>query len=135
MSSTYEGAGEIRLSRAPWASVGNAPVQDLQATGLGSLEASRGGLHVQVTCPGDSGPTVVQGEMDTLCGDFSTDSWSTDSWSTDSWSTDSWSTDSWSTDSWSTDKLVTDSWSTDSWSTDSWSSASWDSAPAPSSGQ
>ena len=44
------------------ASVGSAPVQDLQATGLGSLEASRGGQHVQVTCPGDTdadrGPAV-----------------------------------------------------------------------------
>ena len=106
--------------------VGVAPMVDM------AERAVAGGHHVQVTCPGDTQPTVIQGEMDTRCGDFSSDSWSSDSWSSDSWSSDSWSSDSWSSDSWSSDSWSSDSWSSDSWSSDSWSSASWD--PAPSAG-
>ena len=42
VSSTYQGAGEIKLSRAAWANVSSAPVQDLQATGLGRAPRPRG---------------------------------------------------------------------------------------------
>ena len=58
---TTEGAGELRLNRAVYASVGSAPAQALNATGLGSLEGSRGGQHVTVTCPGDDNPTARRG--------------------------------------------------------------------------
>jgi serine protease AprX len=133
-AASYQGAGEIKLNRAPWASVGNAPVQDLEATGLGSLEASRGGVHVSAICPGDSTATVIQGEMDVLCqawdGDqWSTEAWTGDQWSGDQWSGDQWSGDQWSGDQWSGDQWSGDQWSGDQWSGDQWSGNSWDPAP------
>ena len=55
--SQVQGAGEIRINRAQGASVGNAPVQTLQALGTGTLEGSRGDQHVSVICNGDTTPT------------------------------------------------------------------------------
>jgi serine protease AprX len=113
-----QGKGEVRLSRALSASVSAAPTQDLDALGLGSLEASRGGQHISVLCPGDSTPTEIIGEVDAQCNAFDSGEWSYESWSYESWSYESWSYESWSYES----------WSYESWSYESWSQNSWDSA-------
>ncbi|BEP12287.1 hypothetical protein acdb102_05980 [Acidothermaceae bacterium B102] len=129
-----EGAGELRLNRAVYAYVGSAPTQALSATGLGSIEASRGGLHVLAACAGSTDLTLIEGEIDVSCqawdGDqWSGDQWSGDQWSGDQWSGDQWSGDQWSGDQWSGDQWSGDQWSGDQWSGDQWSSQSWDAAP------
>jgi serine protease AprX len=125
-----EGAGEVRLNRALYANVGSAPTQVLSATGMGSLEASRGGNNVWVLCPGDSAPSEVTGEVDAQCQPWDAESWSAESWSAESWSAESWSAESWSAESWSAESWSAESWSAESWSAESWSSASWDPEPA-----
>ena len=47
-----QGAGRVQLAAALTADPGPACWQVPTATGLGSLEASRGGSHVEVVCPG-----------------------------------------------------------------------------------
>ena len=139
LSATAQGAGEIRLSRALTANLAATPHQPLNATALGSLEASRGDQHVAVVCPGSSQSTEIIGEVDAGCNAWSTDTWATDTWATDTWATDTWATDTWATDTWATDTWATDTWATDTWATDTWAtdtwatdtwaSQSWDAAP------
>jgi serine protease AprX len=120
--SSVAGRGRVSLAGAMTAPVAAAPIQPITATGTGSLEASRGGRHVQTTCRGDSDPTVVVGEIDALCRSWDAAGWTRNAWTPANWSGNSWSGDSWSGDSWSGD-----SWSGDSWSAHGWSTAFWDS--------
>jgi serine protease AprX len=89
------------------------------STGLGSLEAARGSLHV--VAPNG---TVLVGEQ-TVVGPWNGTSWSGTSWSGTSWSGGSWSGTSWSGTSWSGGSWSGTSWSGTSWSGTSWSGTSW----------
>ena len=101
------------------------PVQQtITATGIGSLEASRGEAHVVTGCG------LIQGERDVFCNAwnpaaFTGSSWSGSSWSGSSWSGSSWSGSSWSGSSWSGSSWSGSSWSGSSWSGSSWSGSSW----------
>jgi serine protease AprX len=112
-SRTAQGHGRLWLPGATVLRVSSAPVQKSAATGLGSLEQSRGGRHVDATCPGDSATTKITGEQDSSCQAWDAQQWTSDSWSVDSWTSSRWSGDSWSRVSWSSD-----SWSSDSWTSD-----------------
>ncbi len=121
-----------------------APISDPIATsqkfkaskGSGSIEASRGTVHVKKKSKVD-----LLGEQ-TLAGSFDSAAWSAASatssawtnqvydakgrflsgtWAGSSWSGSSWSGSSWSGSSWSGS-----SWSGSSWSGSSWSGAGWD---------
>src|SRR5206468_198701 len=89
------------------------------STGLGSIEASRGSLHVYVMrcdASGSCQPVQVTGEVDVLGNSWSGNTWSGNSWSGNSWSGNSWSANSWSGNTWSGN-----TWSGNTWSGDSWS--------------
>jgi serine protease AprX len=74
------------------------------STGLGSLEASRGSLHIYVSQCDSAGvcqPVLLTGEYDVLGNKWSVNSWSANTWSGNSWSGNSWSANSWSANTWS----------------------------------
>ncbi len=121
---SVQGRGRVALDRALTATPSSS-VQLGRATGKGSLEASRGDRHLLTTCPGNSEPRAITGEMDALCRPWDADSWTADSWTADSWTADSWTADSWTADSWTADSWTADSWTADSWTADSWTSAFW----------
>jgi serine protease AprX len=103
-----------------------------RGTGLGSLEGSRGRLHVHSDLDGDGQLDLVEGERDVLGAPWDSTSWSSTSWSSTSWSSlisenPGWSSTSWSSTSWSGMFWSSTSWSSNSWSSTSWSSTSWSS--------
>ncbi|HEX7168135.1 MAG TPA: S8 family peptidase, partial [Acidimicrobiales bacterium] len=83
---SVQGVGRVRLDVAL-----NAPVpllgttQTSRATGLGSLEASRGGRNVQTDCGNDGTIDVIKGEIDTRCEAWNGTSWTGTSWTGTSW--------------------------------------------------
>jgi serine protease AprX len=137
-----QGNGELNLANALNRSTPNWAVSLPPSTGTGSLEQSRGSLHVQ------NGGSVLQGEKDIFGKSFDSvamalleaagsswsggtwngSSWSGSSWSGSSWSGSSWSASTWSGSSWSGSSWSGSSWSASSWSGSSWSSSSWSSA-------
>ena len=131
-----QGGGELNLARALRTSSAGAPVQTLGATGIGgTLEASRGGHHVSVICPGATEATEVVGEIDVRCGAFSADQWTADQWTADQWTADQWTADQWTADQWTADQWTADQWTADQWTADQWTAdqwtaSSWDAAPA-----
>jgi serine protease AprX len=141
-SRASQGNGELNLAGVLSRKTSNWSVPSPPSIGLGSLEQSRGSLHVQ------NYGVVLQGEKDIFGKAFNSammaileatgsswsggiwngSSWSGSSWSASSWSGSSWSASSWSGSSWSGSSWSGSSWSSSSWSGSSWSSSSWSSA-------
>ncbi|HET6794260.1 MAG TPA: S8 family peptidase, partial [Acidimicrobiales bacterium] len=120
-----EGAGLAQLGPDVLrASAAGAPNQPFAATGTGSLEASRGGVHVQATCNGT--PTVIQGEMDVYCDPWDGVSWTGVSWTGVSWTGVSWTGVSWTGVSWTGVSWTGVSWTNASWDGVSWTGGGWD---------
>ena len=107
----------------------------IRSTGTGSLEASRGTLHVYADTNYDGKPDYVSGEITAFGTPWTATSWSQNtwsdyawqgsSWSGGSWTTKSWSGMEWSTKSWSANKWTGSTWSSNAWSTKSWSANAW----------
>ena len=105
------------------------------STGLGSLEASRGTLHVYADPAGTGAWAPITGETDVLGQPWDARSWSARSWSSDAWlasgwgdltaTSPGWSTTAWSGRSWSGTSWDARSWSSSSFTARSWSDASW----------
>jgi serine protease AprX len=116
------GAGMMQLGAAERAKTPkNATQTHDPATGLGSLEAARGTMHVAM----DGVP--LTGEHDIFGSPWDGASWSGLSWSGLSWSGGEWNGSIWSGASWSGLSWSGASWSGLSWSGASWSGASWSS--------
>jgi serine protease AprX len=127
------GAGLVDADGAVLAAdgaVGNPNAGLDHAVGDGSLELSRGTMHVTADLDGDGSGDLVLGEIDVLGSPWDSNSWSSNSWSSDSWSSNSWSSliaenDGWSSNSWSSNSWSGMCWSSNSWSSNSWSSIAW----------
>jgi serine protease AprX len=120
------------INSGDWANVGL-----VRSLGAGTLEGSRGRLHVHTDLNHDGQLDLVTGEQDVLGAPWDSTSWSSTSWSSTSWSSTTWSSlisenggwasNSWSSTSWSGMYWSSTSWSSNSWSSTSWSSTSWSS--------
>jgi len=94
------------------------------STGVGSLEAARGGSHVADPETG----VELTGEQDIFGQPWDGRSWSEAAWEGRSWSGGTWNGSSWSGSSWSGRSWSGRSWSGSSWSGRSWSGRSWSDA-------
>ncbi len=120
-----EGSGRLSLHGALGTKAGPASWQQPVATGLGSLEASRGGQHVQVDCGEDGTPDVVIGEMTADCQPWDGSSWTGSSWTGSSWTGSSWTGSSWTGSSWTGSSWTGSSWTGSSWTGGTWAGSSW----------
>ena len=126
------GAGEVNAGAAVNAVndllgllIGRANVGNKPSTGTGSLERSRGSLHVYADLNNDGTPDYVSGEVDAFGSPWTSTSWAANSWPAYAWEAKSWSDDSWTAKSWSGMQWDATTWSENSWSAKSWSSNSW----------
>jgi hypothetical protein len=115
-----QGAGLVDLKEASEAPTPNAVQIWTPSTGLGSLEASRGTLHV--TSPEG---VVLQGEQDIFGNPWDGAGWSTASASGAGWSGAGWSGAGWSGAGWSGAGWSGAGWSGAGWSGAGWSGAGW----------
>jgi serine protease AprX len=138
------GAGQLNVDKAAGSALPKSDVTQSfpTSTGLGSLEASRGGSHVADPATG----VELTGETDatgrawtpdawaTACttgttwtgGNWNSRTWSNDSWSARTWSGQSWSGAVWEGRTWSARTWSGRTWSGRTWSGGSWAGASWD---------
>jgi serine protease AprX len=117
------GAGMIDLAAAEKATTPQKAAQTHDpSTGLGSLEAARGTMHVAMD------DEALTGEQDIFGQYWDGASWSGASWSGASWSAGEWNGSTWTGASWSGASWSGASWSGASWSGASWSGASWSGA-------
>ena len=122
-----QGAGVVDARsavRTPTPSASSVAQRFPVSTGLGSLEAARGGSHV---ADPETGVELV-GEQDIFGQPWDGRSWSQAAWEGRSWSGGTWNGSSWSGSSWSGSSWSGRSWSGSSWSGRSWSGRSWSDA-------
>src|SRR3954471_18156982 len=115
-----QGAGLLDLAKAKdTATPVNAKQSFALSTGVGSLELSRGSVHVTVA------GREVRGETDIRGRSFNASNWAAGLKNGTNWNGVSWSGVSWSGVSWSGVSWSGVSWSGVSWSGVSWSGVSW----------
>jgi serine protease AprX len=117
-----QGAGRLQLTGALTATPEDPP-QASYATGMGSLEASRGANHVVARCNGVD--TEIRGEIDVRCNAWDPAAWTGVSWNSDAWTGVSWSGVSWNGVSWSGVNWSDATWNGVSWSGGTWTGVSW----------
>jgi serine protease AprX len=139
-SANAQGAGELNLAAAMRATVSTATVQSFApASGLGSLEAGRGGVWVTAKSVALSGEKDIFGNPwnaqsivnATLAGTawsggvFNGTAWSGTGWSGTGWSGTAWSGTAWSGTGWSGTGWSGSTWSGTGWSGTGWSGTGW----------
>jgi serine protease AprX len=119
-TAAQKGAGLVDLATAKdTATPADAKQTFAVSTGVGSLEAARGSVHVTV------GGREIRGEVDVRGKAFDVRKWATGLRNGGNWNGMSWSGMSWSGMSWSGMSWSGMSWSGMSWSGMSWSGMSW----------
>jgi serine protease AprX len=88
--------------------------------GSGSLEASRGSMHVYADTNGDGVPELVQREIDVFGRPWTADSWNWTSWDAATWESDSWQGTGWDANSWDANSWDGNSWDGSEWAANSW---------------
>ena len=122
---SVQGAGRLQLAPALVAPAGPALTQTPTATGLGSIEASRGGRNVTTLCPGSATATVIIGEVDVRCEAWNPAAWTGRAWTGDAWNGSSWQGSSWQGSSWQGSSWQGGAWTGSSWQGSSWQGSSW----------
>jgi len=127
-----QGAGLIDLKVARTTATPVAAQTWMPATGLGSLDASRGSDHLEAE--GAEG-VALDGEQDIFGAPFDATSWAAEAlggttwaggvWNGNRWSGDSWSGNRWSGNRWSGDSWAGNRWSGNRWSGNRWSASEW----------
>ena len=111
------------MAAAVAAPVTAVPAQPLPATGLGSLEASRGGAWVTTDCGG----TVreVRGEIDVRCQPWDPAAWTGTAWKGDAWTGATWTGSTWTGTAWKGVGWSDASWTGTAWKGGTWTAGSW----------
>ncbi|MDZ4825189.1 MAG: S8 family serine peptidase [Actinomycetota bacterium] len=117
-----QGVGRVDLAAALIAQPTNE-VQPRPATGLGSIEASRGGGHVVADCNGVA--TDIVGEIDVRCEAWDPQMWTTSQWTGDDWTGVSWKDVDWSNATWDGVSWKDGTWTGVSWKDTNWTGVSW----------
>jgi Subtilase family len=117
-----QGAGLINVKaakEAPTPSLLLAKQLFPLATGVGSLELSRGSVHVE-----DAG-VALSGEHDIFGATFDSATWAALSLSGNTWSGGIWNGNTWSGNTWSGNTWSGNTWSGNTWSGNTWSGNTW----------
>jgi serine protease AprX len=122
---TQQGTGRVNLAGALTVDPGPAVQQRSVATGLGSLEASRGGRNVETDCFMDGTIDVIKGEITDKCQPWDGKSWTGNSWTGNSWTGNSWTGNSWTGNSWTGNSWTDATWTGNSWTGGTWTGNSW----------
>lgn len=80
-----QGSGRLNVGAALAADQGPAVQQVSTATGLGSIEGSRGGRNVESDCNGDGQRELIKGEMDVRCEAWTGAAWTGAAWTGAAW--------------------------------------------------
>ena len=123
-SAESQGAGRVQLASALAATPSLLP-QVSTATGLGSIEASRGGANVQSDCNGDGVAEIIRGEKDVRCEPWVPAAWTTSSWDSSAWLGDVWPQSDWAPALWDGRAWTGGTWSGRAWTGRAWTGSSW----------
>jgi serine protease AprX len=123
VASTSQGAGRVNLTAALTADPGPAQQQTPASSGLGSIDASRGGLYLSAVCNGAT--TTIQGEIDVRCEPWNGTTWTGTTWTGDMWTGTTWTGDMWTGTTWTGTAWTGGTWTGGSWYGTAWTGTTW----------
>jgi serine protease AprX len=120
----WQGRGLLDLAKARTTATPLTIQKPTAATGTGSLELSRGTLHLTLD------DVVLTGERDIFGRPFVSTLWAVmaatgSSWTGGVWNGSSWTGSSWTGSSWTGSSWTGSSWTGSSWTGSSWTGSSW----------
>jgi len=115
------GAGQINLARAARTRKSDGKQNNVAATGLGSLEAARGGAYVYDSVSG----AALTGEMDIFGNRWNAAAWATASNEQKGWSGGTWNGSTWTGTTWGAAVAGSKTWTPATWTGRSWSGVAW----------
>ena len=95
------------------------------SAGLGSVEASRGGLPLFADLNGDGLPEQVVGEVDALGAPWNPLGWTAAQWSATTWPTSPWAPYVAAADGWNQASVPAQRWAGTRWDEEAWNAKSW----------
>jgi serine protease AprX len=110
---------------AALASTATATRQPGTSSGLGSLEASRGGSNVSADCTGDGTLQVISGEIDVRCEPWDGAAWTASAWDVSAWMGDGWDATGWTEVQWDGRAWTGGRWSGRAWTGRAWTGSTW----------
>jgi serine protease AprX len=121
-----QGAGRIQLQSAitaalPLANLGVTQVP--LATGLGSLDLSRAGLDVAVTCNGTL--TTILGSLTADCQSWNPLAWTGSAWTGAAWAGATWPLNGWAPAVWTGGNWTGGNWTGGNWTGGNWTGGNW----------
>ena len=119
-----QGAGRLRVDRALVTEPDATFVQSPISSGLGSIDASRGGRRVQTDCRNDGVIDVIQGEIDVRC-----EAWSGSAWTGSAWTGSAWTGSAWTGSAWTGSAWTGSAWTGSAWTGSAWNGNTYDDDP------
>jgi serine protease AprX len=123
------GAGLVDAAAAVEAVAGGAFAglwQDWpRSTGLGSIDASRGGQRVYADVTGDGVPENVSGEIDVLGAPWDPAAFASTAWTADTWAASPWSALTAVGEGWQAASRPVATWTGAAWEIDTWTAKRW----------
>jgi serine protease AprX len=121
----FQGKGRIRLASALVADPGPASWQVATATGLGSIEGSRGGRNVETDCGQDGTIDVIRGEIDARCEPWNGTAWTGTAWTGTAWTGTAWTGTAWTGTAWTGTAWTGGTWTGTAWTGTAWTGTAW----------
>jgi serine protease AprX len=123
-----QGSGRIRLATARSLAASNpgpASWQTATAGGLGSIEASRGGMNVETDCGNDGTIDVIRGEIDARCEAWNGSAWTGSAWTGSAWTGSAWTGSAWTGSAWTGSAWTEARWTGSAWTGGAWTGSAW----------
>jgi serine protease AprX len=125
LSASEQGAGRLNVAAALSADPGAAVRQQPIATGLGSIEASRGGRNVEADCGEDGTVELITGEIDVRCETWDPQAWTGGAWTGAAWTGGAWTGGAWTGAAWTGGAWTGGAWTGAAWTGGAWTGAAW----------
>jgi serine protease AprX len=120
-----QGVGRVQLGAALAAAPPANAAQARPATGLGSIEASRGGMNVMADCGNDGTADVIQGEIDVRCEAWTGSAWTGSAWTGSAWTGSAWTGSAWTGSAWTGSAWTGSAWTGSAWTGGTWTGSAW----------
>ena len=122
---TFQGAGRVQMSAALAAAPSANATQTYAGSGLGSIEASRAGRHVDVDCNRDGVLETIQGEIDVRCEAWDGGKWAGSAWTGSAWTGSAWTGSAWTGSAWTGSAWTGSAWTGSAWTGGKWMGSAW----------
>jgi serine protease AprX len=120
-----QGAGRIQLASALAAPAPTGVTQAPTSSGLGSLEAARGGRNVQTDCGNDGTIDIIKGEITVMCQAWNGGAWTGGAWTGGAWTGGAWTGGAWTGGAWTGGAWTDASWTGGAWTGGAWTGGAW----------